>query len=93
MKRPFEYDKIKILFNWGIISYGLRLFVVNFTLINRVFSIFLIISIFPLVFYLSDISAIRKKIYYIIIWSLIAVYSAKVLLFPTGEYDYDSIYF
>lgn len=90
--RPEKYNQIKGLYNWGILAFALRLFVVNLTIVSRIFDFFLLFSIFPLLFFLSEISTMRRKLYYIIVASLIAIYSAKVLLFPTGEYDYKSIY-
>ncbi len=92
-KRKENFKRIKVIFNWGILAYALRLLVVNFTVISRIFDFFLIFSIFPLLFYLHNISIMRKNLYYLIIAYLIAIYSAKVLLFPVREYAYKSIYF
>lgn len=92
-KHPEEYNSIKLLYNWGIVAFAMRLFLVNLTVVSRLFDFYLIVSIFPLLYYLSAISNRQKNLYYIIIFSLIFVYSAKVILFPRGEYAYHSIYF
>lgn len=91
-----KYDKASIsiqLYNWGIISFCMRMLFINLTIVSRIADFFLILSIFPLLYYLSDIGKERSKLYYAIIIFLVTFYSLKVLIFPSGEYLYKSIYY
>ena len=55
---------------------------------------FIIISAFPIFFYLIDLKKQNKKILFgLICLAIIAFYGLKTVLFPKAEYIYNSIYF
>lgn len=93
--RKKELDGIeKSLHNWGWIAYCFRLLFVNLTIVNRMFDFFLIFSIFPLLYYLTELTKEKKLFLYIsIVTFLSALYYLKVVMFASGEYLYNSIYF
>lgn len=82
------------LFNWGIIGFGTRLLVMNLQIINRLSFIFLLISLFPLLYLLIYLIKEKRKLTVTFIYlGLILFYSIKVIIMPSNEYDYDSIFF
>lgn len=82
------------LFNWGIIGLSVRLLLMNIPVINRVSFIFLLISLFPLLYYIEYLRKERNNLLlYCIYLGLFLFYSIKVLILPANEYAYDSTIF
>lgn len=87
-----EYDLY--LYIVGFIGYSIRLFFMDNIILNRIGVSFILISIIP-VYYLLRSLYLRKK-YSVFILSclfIISFYLSKVLIFPSQEYLYNSIYF
>lgn len=81
------------LFNWGILGISFRFLMINFSIVNRISLIFLIIGIFPIFFYLVWLKQQSKYLMFsIIVFGIILFYGLKVLAFPVNEYAYDSIF-
>lgn len=81
------------LFLLGIYSFIFRTLFLVTSVTNRLGYYFLILSIFPLFFLLRYLKVEqRKRIFIIISYFFILQYLVKVLLFPVGEYSYDSYY-
>lgn len=83
----------KKLFQWGIIGFSFRLAVINIGLVNRLSLVFILISLFPIYFYLEYLILIKSRYTIPISLGLIVFYMIKVILFPLREYDYHSYFF
>lgn len=83
-----------LFFKLGWISFCLRISVMNLSVVNRLFDYFLILSIFPLLLYLSHLYE-RKRIFLFlsIVFFFSLFYCVKVTVFARSEYLYDSVYF
>lgn len=93
LKSNFLSSRGYRLFIVGIVAYSLKNICLVSSVTNRVGFYFMLISIFPvyyLIQYLQKTKQIKKV--YIMYYMLILFYCMKVLLFPKGEYIYDSIY-
>ena len=95
----FKYDKDLVLssteqklFKWGIVSLCLRLSLLNMTIISRVSDVFLIVSLYPLLYYFRYLYLKHKRRWGLAVCYVVGLYFAKVLLFPSAEYSYQSIY-
>lgn len=95
----FKYDKDLVLssteqklFKWGIVSLCLRLSLLNMTIISRVSDVFLIVSLYPLLYYFRYLYLRHKRRWGLAVCYVVGLYFAKVLLFPSAEYSYQSIY-
>jgi len=83
-----------LLFKWGVLAFTIRLSILNLSLINRMSMAFLLISLFPLYFYLVYLIQSKQRLAFnFITFSLFLIYAIKVIVFPTGEYSYQSIIF
>lgn len=83
-----------LLFKVGWIAFCMRLSFINLTIISRITDYFLLLSIFPLVFYLYHLFERGQKFIFIFMITFLSFfYCLKVTIFSTGEYLYDSIYF
>ena len=81
------------LYKIGLIGYSIRVMFLNNLIFNRIGNTFLLISMLPLYFLLRDLYINQKYIKFILITTFfITFYLSKVLLFPTQEYLYKSIY-
>lgn len=84
--------KQMILFQIGFLSFCLKISFLNLTIISRIFDFLIILMVFPLYYYFLYLKA-NKGIYYIsCIFIFLAIYLSKVLIFPSKEYLYQSIY-
>lgn len=84
----------EIIFKWGIIGFTIRLLTLNLPLINRLSMAFILVSMFPIYFYLVYLIKERKqKTFEFITLLIFFFYAVKVILFPVGEYNYKSIFF
>lgn len=82
------------LYNWGLIGYAIRLLILNLQIVNRLSFIFILISLFPLLYLFRYlIKHDHSILIYTIYASFILFYSIKVVLYPSNEYAYDSIFF
>ncbi len=95
----FKYDKDLVLssteqklFKWGIVSLCLRLSLLNMTIISRASDVFLIVSLYPLLYYFRYLYLKHKRRWGLAVCYVVGLYFAKVLLFPSAEYSYQSIY-
>lgn len=90
-KRLEKYDLY--LYNIGFIGYTIRLFFMDNVILNRIGVSFILISIIPIYYLLRDMY-LKKKFGIFILCSLffITFYLLKVIVFPSQEYLYDSIY-
>lgn len=87
-------DMDKYLFKIGLFAYSIRLFFLENIIFNRIGQLFVLVAIFPLYIYMKYLYLNgRKKMLLFIIMLLMLFYFAKTLLFPSGEYLYQSIYF
>lgn len=94
IKKNILSEKDKAIYNLGFISYCIRLFFLENIIFNRIGQLFVLLSIFPLYYYIKY--AIKKKnayIYWIIVLIFISFYMLKVLVLAKQEYSYKSIYF
>lgn len=83
-----------VLFKWGIVSFCLRVMVLNLDVLYRIFDYFLLLSIFPLYYYLRYLVWNNRCFAFIvIIFLLSAFYALKTTVFASAEYLYESIYF
>lgn len=86
-----EYDLF--LFKLGLIGYSIRIMFLSNFIFNRIGNIFLLVSMLPLYFLLRNLYIEKKyKQFAIICLFFISFYLSKVLLFPSQEYLYNSIY-
>lgn len=93
-----KYKRIKdyelMLYNAGFVSVCIRFLLINISYVSRLSELFLILSLFPLYYYLRDLYIHRKRLlFFCIVIGLILFYALKTVLFPKGEYLYNSIYF
>lgn len=92
-----KYNKLTgydlYLFKIGFISYCIRLFFMDNIILNRIGVSLILISIFPIYYLLRELY-LRKSFgkFHLICLFFVAFYLAKVILFPTEEYLYNSIY-
>lgn len=84
----------KTLFHFGALSFSLRLLLINIGVVSRLFDSFLLFSIFPLHTYMGYLFANKKYTFLFISISsaLLLFYFLKTIVFPVGEYLYQSIY-
>lgn len=84
----------KTLFNIGIISFSLRLLLLNIGIVSRLFDSFLLLSIFPLHIYMRYLFSHKKHafLFISISFALLLFYFLKTIVSPVGEYLYQSIY-
>lgn len=82
-----------ILFKWGIISFVIRIALLNLALINRLSYSFVLISMFPLYYYIIYLMKNNPYRFSFIISLILIFYAFKVIIFPSGEYIYQSIMF
>ncbi|MDE6860120.1 MAG: EpsG family protein [Duncaniella sp.] len=80
------------LFKYGFLAFCLKMTLLNLTIISRLFDIFLIFSIFPIFYYLRNLDKRSKTAFTVLVCFFVCIYGAKVLLFPSAEYLYQSIY-
>lgn len=80
------------LYQIGMIAYFLKTICIVSSLTNRVGYFFMLLSVFPLFLYLRYLKGQNYRLYLMIVLYLIAIYSIKIILFPSGEYLYYSIY-
>lgn len=93
-KRLYLNPINELWFKWGIVGFAFKIAVLNIGLINRLSLGFLIISLFPLYFYIKYLISKKEYVMFSIIFSLlILLYSLKVIVFPIKEYDYHSFFF
>ena len=86
-------DEDRFLFIVGIIAYSIRLFFLENFIFNRIGQSFLLISVFPIYVYMKYLYYHKKRLFcYFICFMFLLFYSAKTVLFPKGEYLYQSIY-
>lgn len=87
-------DKKIYVLKIGILAFIFRIFCLKITVLNRVGEYFVLFSIFPLYFLLTE-SYKNKK--YFLIFTLVSIiillFSIKVLILPRGEYLYKSYFF
>ena len=84
----------KYLFHLGIISFCLRLLLVNLTIVSRIGDAFILISIYPLYTYMNYLYKNNKYILFLgITCSITFMYFVKTIILPVGEYLYQSIYY
>lgn len=94
LKKEILTDFEKKLFYIGYLGFCFKLFLLKLPVINRLADYFIIISAFPIFFYLIDLKENHKTILLgIICIAIIAFYGLKTILFPKAEYIYNSIYF
>lgn len=96
----YNYQKYNLnglnrwLYNWGIVGFSIRLLFMNMQIINRLSFIFLIVALFPILFYLRYLVETKKqKTVFFIYFGLVLFYGFKVLIAPSKEYAYDSVFF
>ncbi len=81
-------------FKWGFLSFCLRLMVLNMSIVYRMFDYFLLLSIFPLYYYLRYLVRNNRRFVFVVILFLLSVfYALKVTIFASAEYLYESVYF
>lgn len=83
----------RLLFICGIISFAIRIAINNLPLINRLSFSFLVLSMFPLYYYLEYLLLKKSKLFPIIVSIIFMFYALKVIIYPAGEYIYQSIIF
>ena len=90
-KKLKDYDLY--LFQIGFMSYCIRLFFMDNIILNRIGVSFILISIFP-IYYLLRYLYINKSYgkFHLICLFFIAFYLLKVIVFPSQEYLYNSIF-
>ena len=82
-----------LLFKLGWIAFCLRLGLINLTIITRITDYFLIMSIYPILLYLSYLIKTKHSFLFISITFFLSLfYCLKVTLFASKEYLYNSIY-
>lgn len=87
-------DMSKTLFNIGVLSFCLRLLLINISIVYRLSASFLLLSIFPLYYYMYYLYTTRKTfIFGSVTLGLLLLYFLKAAVYPSGEYLYHSIYF
>lgn len=87
-------DSNLILYNIGFFSFCFRLILLNISIISRLADSYILLTIFPILYYLEDLH-LRKKWAGLLLFctGMVMFYFVKTLLFPTAEYLYKSIYF
>lgn len=84
-KRGVKNEILKI----GILSYAIRLSVLNISIVYRIGEYFWLLSIFPIYYLIIDWLEKRKKIcIFIIITLMICIFIVKVTVLAKGEYLY-----
>lgn len=87
-------EREAVLFKWGFVSFCLRLAVLNLDILYRVFDYFLLMSVFPLYYYLRYLIRTGRRFVFLAILLLLTLfYALKTMVFASAEYLYDSIYF
>ncbi len=87
-------ERETILFKWGLVSFCLRLMALNMDIVYRIFDYFLLLSIFPVYYYLRYLIRNRHRfVFLVIIFLLSAFYALKTTVFASAEYLYKSVYF
>lgn len=83
-----------MLYNIGFFSFCFRLILINVSIVSRITDLYILLSVFPLFYYLEDLY-LRRKPYSFLFWcgSLVVFYFLKTVVFPSAEYLYQSIYF
>lgn len=82
------------LYYFGFFAFCFRLLLINIGYISRITESFLLLSLFPLFYYIRELYIQRKLIFFVVlVTGLIIFYFLKTVIFPTGEYLYNSIYF
>lgn len=93
LKSNFLSTREYRLFVVGIIAYSLKNICLVSSVTNRIGFYFMLLSIFPIYYLLRYLQKTRQtKKVYLVYCILILSYCVKVLLFPKGEYSYNSIY-
>lgn len=80
------------LFHLGLLAYFLKNLSLVSILSTRFSYYFLILSIFPIFYYLRALEEKKSKFYVLMCIYILLLYLLKVLLFPSGEYKYNSIF-
>lgn len=81
------------LFDVGVLSYGMKLLCLSNTVTNRFGMYFELPMIFPISYLILFYGRKNKIVSYAYLLFVSAIYFAKVVLFPRGEYLYDSVFF
>lgn len=80
------------LFQLGFLTYMLRSVFLVSSVSNRIGYFFLLTAIFPLFYYLRYLKENDRKSFWIICCYLLFIYLLKIVVFPSKEYLYSSIY-
>lgn len=93
LKSNFLSSREYRLFIVGIVAYSLKNICLVSSVTNRVGFYFMLLSIFPIYYLIQYLQKTKQtKKVYLVYYMLILFYCMKVLLFPKGEYSYNSIY-
>lgn len=80
------------LFQIGLLAYFLKNLSLVSILSTRFSYYFFILSILPIFYYLRVLEEKNKRLYVFICIYIFLLYLLKVLVFPSGEYKYESIF-
>lgn len=87
-------DKDRYLYHIGILAYIVRLFFLENFIFNRIGQLFVLMAVLPLYVYMKYLSIKRRRnLLWFMILLLFFFYLSKTVVFPSGEYLYQSIYF
>ena len=83
----------KKLFYMGFLGFCIKLMLLRLPVINRLSDYFILISIFPIFFYLRSLFSTKKELMFTVcIVFFIMFYALKTVFMPKAEYLYNSIY-
>lgn len=84
-KKDIKNEILKV----GIVSYSIRIFVSNMSIVYRIGEYFSLLAIFPIYYLLEDWLKKKKYLYSIILLGMIiSIFLLKVTIFAKGEYLY-----
>ena len=92
-KKNILTEQNKLIFLSGFCAYCFRLFFLQNMIFSRISDLFVLLSIFPIYYYLAYLYQNKKYFSLILLISYFSVfYLIKILLLPEKEYLYNSIY-
>lgn len=81
------------IFQFGLFAYLIKTICLVSSVTYRFGHYFFILSLFPIFYYLINLQRRDLRFYTLLILFLLGLYSLKVVIFPRGEYTYDSVFF
>ena len=80
------------LYKIGVLSFCLKISMLNLTIISRLFDVFLIFTLYPLYYYFKYLIEHQNiRTISLLVSFLFLIYLSKILIFPSGEYLYQSV--